>query len=85
MEIDTYLILFIALVAIVSLILLPRNREGYRSFNDDMHNYYHWKPYSDNVYDRKKLMSFPYDYYPYEYNQKFNRYYPSDVDFGTYQ
>lgn len=59
-----------------------KSNEGYSSLNDNNSEYYLWRTYSSNPFDYKRLTSYPYDYYPYEYKQRFNCYNPHDIYYG---
>lgn len=74
-------ILLISTLFIVCLMFLTNKKEGYSSLGSDVDNYYQWHPYSHNLYNKKKMSSFPYNYHPYEHNQRFNCYGSNDINY----
>ena len=78
-----YLILIIVLAIILVLLFVKSPVETYSSIGSDIDNYYQWRPYQHNVYDHIKMSSFPYNYHPYEHNQRFNCYGANDINFYT--
>lgn len=78
-----HLILIIALAIAILLLVLKSPTEGYSSLTNEDDNYYQWRPYQHNVYNHTKMTSFPYNYHPYEYNQRFNCYGKDDTNYYT--
>ena len=62
-------------------LVMDNTKENYTSLDSASNDYYLWKAYNHNEYDRQRKMAFPHNYYPYEYNQRFNCY-DNDLQHG---
>lgn len=64
--------IIIGLLLVILAVLLNKKcqcTEKYSSLSGDDDTYYNWKSYAHNLYDKKRLSGFPYNYQPHEYNQ----------------
>ncbi len=75
--------LAVAIVAVLFLMSLNKQKENYSSVGKEADNYYLWRTYSSNPYDYKTLTSFPHTYHPYEHPQIMNCYNPHDIFYGS--
>lgn len=65
-------------------LVMNKTKEGYTSLDGLSNDYYSFRTYNHNEYDRNRKLAFPNDYHPYEYNQRFNCY-DNDLMYGLGQ
>ena len=56
------------------------NTEGFDPFPGN--KYYSYRGYSSNPYNYRMYSEYPFNYKPYSYYQKFDNYFPEDLEYG---
>ena len=74
-------VLIVVIVLVVCALSMMRKYEGYSSLNNVADDYYSWRAYGHNVYDKKRLLRYPYNYKRYPYNSPF-KCYSTDLDYN---
>lgn len=71
----------VVVLVLLCLLSMMNRREGYSSINNVADDYYSWRAYGHDVYDKARLLRYPYNYKRYPYHKPFNCY-PTDLDYN---